>query len=173
VVKVGQHDNPVIGKNIGDKVEFPEVGKANFSGPHVENTRHEGQANIGRDDPFSLVRLEERRRWLEVVGSGRVHWRAHRIGEKIELPAESLHENHAKESVDRCLLEYVMIISDVSRAFRWQVVIRARARDKVLVAFNGHRGLVMGVMSRSPSLIRDENKSVKTKSDDVIDPGVW
>lgn len=106
------------------------------------------------------------------VGAGGVHRRAHRIGEQVVLPAERLHEQHAAESVDGGLLEDLVVVRDVGRALRGKAILGAGAGDKVLVAFDGHGGFVVGVVAGAPGVIGDEDEGVHGVPDEVVDPGV-
>lgn len=50
---------------------------------------------------------------ITYIGTRGVHRGTHGVGEQVELPAQSLHEKHTKEGVDRRLLEDIVIVSDM------------------------------------------------------------
>jgi len=52
---------------VRDEIQFGEVVDPNFLGPEIENRRHDGETDVGRNNSFPFVRLEKRRRWSEVL----------------------------------------------------------------------------------------------------------
>jgi len=160
VMEVSQHDDPVVGQEIRNEVELEEIPESNLLGPQVESRGHDAQTDVRCDDSVALMGLEERRRWLEVVGAGRIHRGAHDVGQEIILPAESLHEEHTTESIDGGLLKDFMIVRDMCARLRRKAIVGTGAGDEVLVSFDGHGGFVMSMMGRSPGIVGNEDKCV-------------
>lgn len=53
--------------DVRNEVKLEEVAEADFPGPKVENRGHNGQTNVGSNNSVPLMRLEEWRRWLEML----------------------------------------------------------------------------------------------------------
>ena len=92
------------------------------------------------------------------IGTSRVHRVTHNVGEEVVLPSKCLHEEHAAESIDRRLFENFMVVRDVSTGLRREAVVGTSTRNEVLVTFDGHGSLVMCVVRRPPSVVRDEDE---------------
>jgi hypothetical protein len=89
------------------------------------------------------------------VCSCRISWRAHYVGGEVGLESEGLHKDHPGHGIDRCLFEYLMVICRLSSRFTWKAIVRARARNEVLIPLNGRSGLVVSKMCGAPRIVWD------------------
>lgn len=58
---VGEHDNPVVGQDVGDKVVLDEGGKAGLVSPDGKESSPCGEADVSNDNGDSVALLEQRR----------------------------------------------------------------------------------------------------------------
>jgi len=81
-----------------------------------------------------------------VVGAFRVHRASEGVVQKVCLPSEELHEDHASESVDGGLFEHLLVVGMGGSVFSRKVVVNASTGNKVLIALDRASCLVMGVV---------------------------
>lgn len=58
---ISQHDDPVVSEQVGDGVDLDDGGQAGNRDPVGNDASHDEQANIGDDDEFLLLLLEQGR----------------------------------------------------------------------------------------------------------------
>lgn len=170
VMEIGKHDDPVVQENVRNEVELDERRNTDGLRPPVENATHNSQPNVGGNDPVTLMRFEQRRRRIEVVGAFRVSRGSHGVQAQVDLPSEKLHKKHTGNCVNGSLFEELMVVGSVGRGFCGQLEVGSGTRNVVLVSFDRDSGLVMRVMSGSPRKVRCKNKSVEQESNRVVDP---
>ena len=195
MMKVGQHDNPMVWQLSPTESDIDNVGKYNNLQDMEQNkawknipiqlavsrgtgritwlwgrclkqwyhSSHEvwkeaRKAGSAESEPWSILEFFCSNIYATHIRSWRILWGAHDIGQKVILPAKKLHKNHAKEGIDGRLLKNVMVVRQCSCEFEGETVIGARSRHIVFVALNGHRRLVVSMMSRPPRVVGYENE---------------
>lgn len=67
-IKVGNTKEVITrAHDVGNEIKLEEVAETDFPGPEVEDRGHYSQTNVGSNNSIPLMRLEERRRRLEML----------------------------------------------------------------------------------------------------------
>jgi len=100
MVKISQHDDPMICKEIRNRVIFDDGRKICPFVPCVDDGSHSEETQIGEDDLPPLFLFEESTVRRVVVRPSRVHGVPKGIIQEVSLHPYRLHEDDANKTVN-------------------------------------------------------------------------
>lgn len=135
MVEERHHNHPVVRQQVWHQIQFDERGETSVTEMEPKNAGHDAKTYVRCDNACPVLRLEEGRGWVEMIGPSRKFRITHGVRQQIGLPAKKLHDQHLAERVNGSFFKNIMIISNVGHFFGGQTVVRSRPRNICTVTF--------------------------------------
>jgi len=172
VVKVSQHDDPMVCEEVRNRVEFDDGRDVRPFDPCVDDGSHGEEAQIREYDLPSLFLFEESAVRRVVVRPCRVHGVSKGVVQEVSLHAYGLHEDDAKKGKDGGFFEHLPVVLLCDTLWVPEFEVGTGWRDKVLIAFDRSRGFVVEMVGVAPGEVRNKKEGVEDEPNEVVDPGM-
>lgn len=174
VLKVGDHDEPVVDGEVGDTVVLDNFSKtSHFLTEEGEESEHSDEESIRDEDIHAVTSVENEGLGVKVVGPGRVPELSRSIAEKVSGPSEELLNEKPSETVDGSIFEKLVEDDsgsdfDLLRVLLELALRKSTGNEDFVASQVSGSGVVLGVRD-TPRVVRYENERVKEESDGVVE----
>ena len=107
-----------------------------------------------------------------VVRPRRIHTVPEGVIQEVSLHPYGLHKEDTNKGKDGSFFEHLSVILLCDTLWVPEFEIGTSLRDKILIAFDRSRRLMMKMVGKAPGEVWDEKEGMKDKTNSAVDPGL-